>query len=664
MNRFVRKLPKTSKNKFLFLFLIGVLFTQFFTFKIVDLSNNIDGSWQYSIARIRSTDQDLGNNIHYTYGPLYEKMPSIPLRSDTTSDFLFGSFLFLVILCSFIYIFKFASDNLIDNGTIRHSSTLKYLLISFLILTTSYIDTLFYIYLFLTLYVLRHNINQHANSFILISLSIFSLLKVSFSISTLLLVPVFGLALAKFSYRKPLDTLIKILSFFVIYFLTFASLTSSGITKFIEYIQIGFLNSLAYAEFMGLSFRENIKVVLVFVLIYYISILLFIISLSIGFIKKRGIQLDIISLQLSLFAVCYFLLKQSIVRSDDHVLTFIPVIPALVLSGYTSIRGILNFNNSKRLDKPMLHAVIFSMVVFLFTVSSIYSSDATASYADRRFKQLLSVASNNPLNHYSFRSKQIQSAKDESAKGKYAEKLAEYIKLNYKNNEKIYFFGNTTSIIGDLSYEKPITLMPFIQNYAAFPPQIFDQRYVETLDREDSNLVIIEEIEASINDRVAYHELSKLYGYLFSNYRVVYSDTNARLYLFEKISSKAENCNTLGIFNARSNELITIPNKDEGYEHIKVQIKSSPSYLEKLVGVLLKPANLYLTLRTTDGVEVIKKTTTYTLINGVNIYPSYLSVTDFVKDSPMQLSGFSLGGGMFSNDTYSGEFMNCSHLGK
>lgn len=77
----------------------------FLKFTTFDANNNTDSSWQYALSGLRHSPQQLGKDVYFTYGPLFEVMPTYVHAKDTFGNFFIGNVIFflMVAICSWIF---------------------------------------------------------------------------------------------------------------------------------------------------------------------------------------------------------------------------------------------------------------------------------------------------------------------------------------------------------------------------------------------------------------------------------------------------------------------------------------------------------------------------------------------------------------------------------
>lgn len=654
-------IKKLDKYSIVSVLLFALLTTQFFVFQAVDLSNAIDGSWQYTLSSLRHGMQTLGVNIYYTYGPLFQRITTFPTPKDGFVDFLVSGLLFLALIVGISYILI----QFIKLGS-RYFPKLFPKLVLLFVLTlfvlSPQVDSFFFLTLLMGLLCINSEDNFKKQLLIIVPLSLFSLYKLSFSISFLLLLP-FALIRIPIKFKQIKTALVSYLTSVVIFTLMFSVLSISSPMHIIRYLYYGLVNSFSYSEFMGLSIADNKLAVVSFVAIYMLCLTVFITYSVIKIIRKQKIKHDLFLANLVVFGVGYFVLKQAIVRNDySHIVAFLPFLPIfLTLLVYYSVQ----IFRKKFSDRVLLTALVCSFI-FCISVQFIIIGSLTKPYAKTptqylraKVTILSNIATQNPLIYPSFTHKRSITTQRQNIISYRTKGVEAYLKEHYSPSKNVIFYGNYTSLGDTLS--NSVVYTPFLQNYAAFPPKTFDPIYISMAKQNPDDLVIVDETEPSINERIPSHELNDFFQYLKENYKVVYKNTETRQYLLEKVSNNSQSCSVISTIQSKKGTPISIPetvlSKDE---YIRMRVSGASNPVEKLISAGLKPPIYSISIITKGGTGT-KRTTVSTIEHGIAVKPLYYSYSDVINQTPVDLDSVAITGGIDRNGPISIVFDLCKY---
>lgn len=639
----------------------GLCVVYFFTFQSTDLSNKIDGSWQYTLSALRASPQDLGVDIFYTYGPTFERIVTYPSASDSFLDFIISGFIVSIIIAGSIFTLRrvFALVGSKISKPLAHS-ILLYLV--FFLVSSSFIDSLFYLSLILTLFTLHYEETLQMKLFSILAIAPLALFKVSFTITLLLLIPFAFLHLGR-KYKTTIrSSLVNYLVCVTGFISAFSVLSFSAPWNILDYVRYGLLNSVAYTEFMGLGVGYNIATVLLFSAIYFGAAILSILSIFYLF-RRHGWEKSypFIMGLLFVFASSFFAFKQSIVRSDAHLLSFIPFIPLIIL-------GALSVAHSVKHGKYLLPARSLVMCVlagtflcYLGVNTAVYGRDGLPSQLTQKISSVSDIILHNPVSYPAFVSLRTDSSQQIRSLSKESEGLSTYLRENFASSTPIVFYGNRTALADSMNRGDSMAHMPFVQNYAAFPPQLFDNLYIHFLENRSNSLLIVEESEPSINERIPAHELSNFFQYIRANYKQIYGDTNKRQYILKPNSSpRKESCRIQQTFTTAKEKAITLPSGETGSSYLKMKMNFKKAPTESLFGLMLKKPIYLIDLVTPSGAKMTMRTTQSTLEHGIALSPLYISYTDVVNKTPFDLNHFVIRGGLDKTSAVTVTYSICS----
>lgn len=641
--------------------LFAVLISQFFIFQPADIPNNIDGSWQYTLSSLRNSPQQLGSTILYTYGPMFERIASYPTPRDSAEDWVVGLGFFLLLLTGATYtLLQFINNG--QQNKFKNIPRNTLLVLGLFALTSPTIDSMYYLTLGLGLVAIRWESATRRRLLLVAALTPFALYKVSFSVAILvLLIPAFvslPITLKQFK-RLAYEYTVSL----IIFSLVFGLASSSGPHYIVRYLHYGLVNSAAYTEFMGLSYNENKAIMAAYVVIYLSTL---IVTASIFLCKwrqKRSARdLDQQLTILLLYMVGYFVLKQAVVRSDTlHLLAFLPFVPLCFMAALLPLGPVFGSKPLRQVsgDTVIYACLILGVVMQLILLKPLLPGKHPGTYLHGKASTLANVITRNPLLYGSFQQQQQETKRLLASRANSSKRVRSYLEKHYPLSRGITYFGNTTSIGDTIDRRRSVTYLPFVQTYAAFPPQLFDGQYIASLQKRPNDLLYVEELEPSVNERIPSHELNNFFQYLIHNYKLVYSDQGNRQFLLEPISQKVEQCTVKSSITTKKSQPIPIPvlalTKNE---YIKLRVTELSGTDEALLSLFLKKPLYSIELITPDG-SGLRRTTESTLEHGIAVTPFYFSYNDIVNRTPVELSAVSVHGGVDTNRPSKATFERC-----
>lgn len=646
-------LTKRSSLTIIFvLALYGLVLQYFFTYKIVDVHNNIDGSWQYTLSYLRHTGQTLGVNVFFNYGPLFERVGTYVTAADTLRDFLVTNLFFLLLFILNIFgLYRF-----IKLYAKRIGIYWIGLATVFLALSAIQIESIFYFTLIFGVLAIRKELRLDYRLLMLIGLELFSLYKFSFTLAFLLSSPLIFLYTSR-GKRIVMDWVGSLFVLFIIY----CTVTEHLSLGFFKYLYYGLINSIFYNEFMSLTFHENKKMTLVYLLVMIIAFFIFMVyAVKLILRKKIKAKFDYLVFAALILLASYLSYKESVVRSDNgHMLTF----PSTIfLLSTTTAAIVLNIINIKL--KPIILRLGLSTLFLLSLISYLiinvhYSGVGLREFGGGEFRGLANSLEDNRLNYSSFISNRNQTARDISKRKVEVESINKQLAA-LSGPKNIIVFGNTTLLSTLLYKGYNVQQAPFLQNYAAHPPQLFDRIYLDNVYKNPNDLIFVEETEGSVNERMVSYELNNYFQYLIHNYKVIARNDARRQYVLEDVSRNLQSCIPIRSFTSNENALTPLPQlqtSPNNYVQMVVHIDSTSK--DKLASILVKTPVYMMNIYSPDGMMQWRVTKT-TLAHGVAISPLYLNFHDAINHIGFDLKAIEISGGISQNQPYSAQLNMCS----
>jgi len=645
----LKKNDKVFALKIITCALLGLMVLGVFSYQSPDISNSIDGSWAYTLATLRHSAQQLGSDVFYTYGPLFSKMPTLPLPEDTMAHYLFGvtaaSAITGLVIYTYLRLLHISSCS-------KHYG--KYLVAGlgfavFLTISPTYVDSLFYLSLLAVLILVRKEVSALRKLLVLVPLAVFSLYKVSFSIAFITLLP---FALMPLEYRlKNFATAAGIyITTISTTIISFILLGGGGLLGYIQYMKIGVINAAAYSEFMALTYSVNKVIVLSFTALVILSIVCALLLLVVHYFSKpaperrRVENIDTAMVLMITYLTVGLNYKQAVVRSDGHLLALIPILPIILIPIVYAVLYFFKPKTKNALTPSILLSLVIALLVLAVVIVKVSPGQTSFTYVRNKSSVGLTALINNPLNYGAFRKIGYETEKDMSLRRDSTIELRNFLHKNNLKNKPVIFFGNTTSLSDTISNK--VIHLPFLQNYAAFPPQLFDPMYVNTLEKNTDALIFVDENEPSINERIPMHELNEFSSYLIHNYKVIYKDSQRRQYLLARTSSNREKCSVISSLSIKEGETFRPPARQPGSdEYIKLRVDFDHDLRELALSAFIKPPVYMLSIYPEGGGRDPRRTTKSTLEHGISINPFYIRYTDFANGEKLRLQSLGVSGG-------------------
>lgn len=173
---------------FVCVFIFTFLLLSFLGFSTFAVSNSTDSSWQYTLSGLRHAPQGLGTDVFFTYGPLFEKMPTFVHARDSLQNFIVGNVLFLIILCVSTWVFWRVYGILKSSSGKTARFVLPVVAVT-LLLTITDIDTVFGVLLLAVFFAARNEKSYRLKLLALSGVYLFAFYKLSFLIPLIILTP-------------------------------------------------------------------------------------------------------------------------------------------------------------------------------------------------------------------------------------------------------------------------------------------------------------------------------------------------------------------------------------------------------------------------------------------------------------------------------------------
>lgn len=666
----IRALNWSSILSIFIAFLLSFYLLSFLKFSSFNPLNSTDSSWQYSLSGLRHSSQQLGDDIYYTYGPLFVSMPTYIHANDSVANFVIGNIFFIYLLFINTLIFwKFGELTMK-----KFSASVRSLMIvaaTTITLTLTDLDTAFNIILLITIFVARNEKRYLLKLLILSAVYLLSFYKFSYLLPAAMLTPL--VFIQDFDLKGIARGLVKsfgaLLVCISIFFILVKSISILGFIKFIYY---SLVNTAYYGEFMGLPYDYEgfLPIVIVFIAVFYSTVLMFL-AKSALLIKNNGLQKDFVKnylvLGFAFLVVAFFDYKHAVVRNDIHLLSFTPFVflcGAFILASVFYENGITKHYISRLFIPAIFLSIvsIFGHVLILALLTKSTMPAAIKSYNKYLYSFLEQSTVNNRFNFGTFSEARESSRESIKMREQELSGIKSQLDAHSSANMPLLFYGNT-NLYGEIINDKrQVLYSPFLQNYVAYPPSLGDKLYISFLEQHPNSLVFAEENEASIDTRIPAHELSNFFQYLIHNYKIIMLDKEKKHYVFERVSNNKENCRAFAkisfLDNART-PLPPLPQVNE-YEYIKLKLDSNHNIYETIASAAIKNPVYTMTLFTPEGATMDVRTTKTTLEHGIAIQPFNQSFRDFITKQPFSLGTFALHDGLPTASNYTANLEMCS----
>lgn len=657
------KLVPTAAVAFFVFYLLSFLKITSF-----DVSNSTDSSWQYALSGLRHASQHLGIDLYFTYGPLFEILPTYIHAYDTVANYIIGIFLFLFIfVVSSIAISRlyFQIPSIVFG--IKKELVCSILAVG-LFFTLIDVDTSLNILLLLIVTAAHFEKKYLFKILFLLPILLLAYYKFSYFIPVAMLLPV--VFVGDLRFRSVVHGLYRAIPAYILLFSIFFIITpGSNLIHFAKYMHYSLVNTAAYSEFMGLPFSNFFFIIMIYILIMACTTGSFFYRIF----SQKNLKRSLGSASFSSYVLlgCAFLLvmfidfKHAVVRNDSHLLSFTPFVFLGVcfvvwnISYVTKVKKIL-YNASARRLLPYGFVVV---VVIFHICISIGLGSSVRNYTDMIGEIIKQTTISSRFNYTAFIDAKNESEKSITLRAKEIAEIRSQMKELPNQDKPVIFYGNTNLYGEVLRQDREVLYPPYIQNYVAYPPSLGDSLYLSFIQQHPDALIYIDEREASIDGRVPSYELNEFFQYLVHNYQVVASDQDNRQYVLERKYNKKAVCTHLSDIKIEDNiqtQLPKIPSLSKD-QYIKMKVDSSQNALVSATSVLIKNPVYQMILITPEGQPFKARITKSTLKHGIAVSPLPLSFTDHYMKKPFVMKGFTLLDGFPMSSDYSGVLELCTY---
>ena len=506
---------------------VGIFFTSL-AYTTIDKNNYIDGGWKYGLSSFRHHHtQSFGNNVFFTYGPLSTRIVTTVNNQDTIKDFIVGLIIItgLLGLCLYSLVSALRSydyrDKLLEGGTIAIGSICMLSIVG--------VDILFFITL---LAVYKHVMTEERLSRKLLLLAGPALLatyKNSFLITIILVLLLAGLSL-RYPFKKKILSVVSLLLLPLV-FLVFEGVSVLNLPTYLIYT---LKNGLAYGDFMNLTDHPGICTTFFWIFIAYACL-----CSATALFETRLKPRKLVAIGLPLigeFWIIFIALKEAITRSDAHLLVFLPFI------FYMLMRILMVLNKFLRLS--FMQYTLVSLAIFLICVRIFAPMNKRLILNFTRQQYFTNVINQISLREvvkhydYAYFAKERKISQQSfsnltSQTSLIRQSLNEYLDKNHLHNVKIAGYGNSLFFLPATAPANYV-YSPFMQNYPAQPPQLFDKLYKDFLVQHPDYLVFWDKIAPNIDSKLPSQDLPQTDRYLQTEYTVAASDKDHGMFILAK----------------------------------------------------------------------------------------------------------------------------------
>lgn len=631
------------------------VFMSVFQYVPINIDNNIDGSWMYTINSLRQDNSvQLGRDVFYTYGPLLKIIPNNVLPQDGLGNYALGLIIVLILTIGSIFV-AYRGISLYGLRKSRYLLPILGALAWVYAICFAQLDTLFFI--LLTLYGLTMLAESKESWFFaeFSIISLFSLYKLSFSIGLFFIVAIIFFVKLVHNFKDWQSTLFRLLSCIVIYSLLFSICAQLAPQHIFRYLTIGFMNSSAYSEFMGLSVQLDLGAVVLFYGVYVLSFFATLFLLVAARTKDMYAYGRILIIYLPIFLI----LKWVVVRSSEMRLSnFFIFIPILMTIPFIVLFSLHNYKVRPKYKNVLTFGII---LLSLFAVTYVIYSSYDLAKLKGQIKVIMRVNKyailHNPLNFIAYR--------DAGAKTRIAienrkvpvDGLNNY--LMSQSESRYLLYGNTTSIAASLDAAVKPSL--FIQNYAAFPNAFFDEQYIAQLDSAIGERVILEEVEPSVNERIPSHELNQTFQKLRTQYVAKYANPTELTFVLERVGTGMLHCEMLAESTIKMSDSISVPQIDlQPSEFINMRLTSQGESIDRIVSQIFKSPLYQIRLYNERGVQE-NRTNLSLLKHGITVRPFYTRYTDVYQGTGFNPDTIVINGGVNKTARIDVTFDKCTY---
>jgi hypothetical protein len=229
-------------------------------------------------------------------------------------------------------------------------------------------------------------------------------------------------------------------------------------------------------------------------------------------------------------------------------------------------------------------------------------------------------------------------------------------------NRQVLVFGNSPILSTLLSSSHQVLQNPFLQNYNAVPPQLFDPLYVKFLQQHPNAVVFWEETEPSVNSHLPIYQLNDTYEYVYHNYRLIAVNPGDTQFLLERVASNTPTCSVLSTLAFSKGASVILPQyRLASNQYIEMKATLKTTLAEKGLSVLVKNPLYSILLTNTEGGSALFRIEIPTLGHGITLDPLYPSYRDLHNNTPFNLASFRINGGLDKTGPVNATLYKCSY---
>lgn len=624
-----------------FLLYLAVFFSSI-AYTTLDSKNYIDGGWKYALSTFRHHHvQSFGNNVFFTYGALSTKLITTVNNLDTGRDFLISVLLALMLFsfCAFsvIYsIYKYEPQKKLLSLGILAAAALC-------LLNISGIDVLFFVTLIVIYPRIVSEISFKERLILLLGPSLLATYKNSFLIC---LMPILIIAAIQIKHKKLTQRLLRsaLIIFLPIIILWLEGVSFLNLPKYLWY---AVRNSLAYGEFMNLADNRGLCLLFFFSFLAYALIKLFLAIYQSNF-KANKPWMPIIILGGELWII-FIALKEAITRSDAHLIVFLPFIFYIIYGLLILVGGLLR-------TKRQYYYLAALAIVIIFGIKPLAATNKNLVFGYTRHQYFLTAKDQldfkNPVKYFDYsyfnKEKNLSRKNFELISGQtevLRKNLAEFAAMKEinLNSQSVVGYGNSVFFLPTLA-PMDYAYSPFIQNYPAQPPQLFDPLYLDYLKEHPKQLVLWDKIAPNIDSKIPGQDLPDTTYYLQTNYYPVAQDSDHGLFILAKKPEPIKNPQCTGTHLSTSlNSLVNINSNST-----KIQVGISTPLLNKLTDTVYKKPIYWMYLYGKTGNPRLFRIVPATMSDDFYVHPWLPFVTDNRSGDSTNLKAIKI----FSSDNH------------
>ena len=591
-----------------FLIYLGIFFS---AFRYNSLLPNIESAWQYGLASFRHhPEQSYGNNVYYTYGPLVTHIVTTVHSLDTVShDFVLSIALVTLLLGLCLYgLFRAlgsyaAPRNLLFVG-----------MFAVALVCTMTVDILFFATLLAMYGYLTKEPDYRRRLLAVLGLIMLATYKNSFLIALLPILVIVGLSYPARQWYKRAGLAVGLV-LVQLFALVLGGVSVANLPRFLSY---AVQNARAYGQFMSLDLHPQFVPVFLGLFAVFAAV-----KLSQAVYKRSSeplvSHLFILSGELW---ILFVVLKNAIVRSDVHLILFLPFVFYLVAGTVLSLRAVTRL-------APRRFGAVFIVLLAAAVVSAGVVNERVDMIPSQLTKQTIGAQLTlrdvfDYYNYANFSHKRSASQATLSLVTGQTRLLrtnfAAYLAARHQNVDNQYVVGYNN----DIFYLPALAPAHYLygsalQNFAAYPPRTFDSLYLQYLKDHPDYYVFWDNVASSIDYRLPAEDLPDTIRYLQTHYQTVVSDAGAGLYILGKRPAASQPkplaCHDYTSDSRLGSAVSLLPNASR----VRVVMNFSPVY--KLRDIVYKDPVYTIQLIKRQSLEGVFRVTPDSLARGMYVNP-------------------------------------------